>query len=157
MANLPRLWSSSFGDIDTLRRSFDEMFDQMLGERPVMRSLGADRKPAIESYLENGAFVVRADLPGIDPKDVDITVSGNLLQIRGHRESTQETKGRDYYHREVRYGAFERSIQLPQGISAADVKASYQNGVLELRAPLPAQAKPHKVAVTIAPPKPEKS
>jgi HSP20 family protein len=157
MANLPRLWSSSFGDIDALRRSFDEMFNQVLGERPVMRSLGADRKPAIESYLENGTFVVRADLPGIDPKDVDITVTGNLLQIRGHRESTQESRERDYYHREVHYGAFERSIQLPEGISAGDIKASYHSGVLELRAPLPTQSKPHKVAVTVESAKPDKS
>jgi HSP20 family protein len=157
MANLPRLWSSSFGDIDTLRRSFDEMFDQMLGERPVLRSPGADRMPAIESYLENGTFVVRADLPGIDPKDVEITVSGNLLQIRGHRESTRESTDRDYYHHEVHYGAFERSIQLPEGVSATDVKASYKSGVLELRAPLPTQSRPHKVAVTIEPAKPDKT
>jgi HSP20 family protein len=157
MANIPRLWSSSFGDIGALRRSFDEMFDQMLGERPVLRSPGTDRMPAIESFVEQGTFVVRADLPGIDPKDVDVTVSGNLLQIRGHRESTKESRERDYYHREVRYGAFERSIQLPEGVSAADVKASYQSGVLELRAPLPRESKPHKVAVTIEPAKPDKS
>jgi HSP20 family protein len=157
VANLPRLWSSSFGDIDTLRRSFDEMFNQVLGERPVLRTLAGERMPAIESFVENGSFVVRADLPGIDPKDVDITVSGNLLQIRGHRESTEESRERDYYHREVRYGAFERSIQLPEGVSAADVKASYKSGVLELRAPLPTQSRPHKVAVTIEPAKPDKS
>jgi HSP20 family protein len=157
MANLPRLWSSSFGDIGALRRSFDEMFDQMLGQRPVLRAFGADRMPAIESFVEGGNFVVRADLPGIDPKDVDITVSGNLLHIRGHRESTEESRDRDYYHREVHYGAFERSIQLPEGVSAGDVKASYKSGVLELRAPLPKESKPRKVAVTIEPAKPEKS
>jgi HSP20 family protein len=157
MANLPRLWSSSFGDLDTLRRSFDDLFDQMLGERPVLRAMGADRMPPIESFVENGDFVVRADLPGVDPKDVEITVTGNVLQIRGHRESAEETRQRDYYHREVHYGAFERSIQLPEGVNATDVKASYQSGVLELRAPLPRESKPHKVAVRVEPAKPEKS
>lgn len=157
MANLPRLWSSSFGDIGALRRSFDEIFDQMLGERPIARALGGERRPAIESFVENGNFVVRADLPGIDPKDVEITVSGNLLHIRGHRESATESKGRDYYHREVRYGEFERAIQLPGGVGAGDVKASYKNGVLELRAPLPKESKPRKVTVTVEPSKAAKS
>lgn len=157
MANLPRLWSSSFADIGALRRSFDEIFDQMLGERPTARPFAAAHMPAIESFVESGNFVVRADLPGIDPKDVEITVSGNLLQIRGHRESASESRERDYYHREVRYGEFERSIQLPDGITGGDVKASYKSGILELRAPLPKESKPRKVTVTIEPSKSEKS
>jgi HSP20 family protein len=156
MANLPRLWSSSFGDLDSLRRDFDELFNQMLGERPVSRAVRSERAPAIESYVEDGNLVVRADLPGIDPKEVEITVTGNLLQIRGHREQTQESKDRDYYHREVYYGSFERSVQLPEGIRADDVKASYRSGVLELRAPLPRESAPRRVTIAVEGAKSEK-
>ncbi len=149
MANVPQLWPSAFKDLGQLRREFDEVFERVLGHRAFDRESMRAATPAIESYVDKDTLVVRADLPGIDPKDVEVSVVGNNLVIRGQRESKKEEKGRDYYHREISYGSFERSIPLPEGVKADQIKASYKNGVLELSAPLPKEAAARKVPVAI--------
>jgi HSP20 family molecular chaperone IbpA len=99
----------------------------------------------VESFMRDGAYVVRADLPGIDPeKDIEVEVDGDVLTIHGERREEEHENG----HSEVRYGSFTRSLRLPQGASAADVQARYDAGVLEVTVPMkeaPAQA--IKVAV----------
>jgi HSP20 family molecular chaperone IbpA len=88
----------------------------------------------VEDYVENDRYVVRADLPGIDPeKDVEVSLDGDVLTISGQRRE----EDRDKRHSEVRYGAFSRSIRLPAGVSADDVTARYDAGVLEVSMPLP--------------------
>jgi len=153
-------WQSS-RDLDRLGREFDELFDRFgFGgdwfprwglERETVARPGTMR-PAIESYVEDGKFVVRADLPGIDPKDVDIKVIGDMLTIKGSREEKSETKKHDFVRREIRYGAFERAVSLPEGIKAADLKATYKDGVLELTAPLPHEVAPKEVKIQIEAP-----
>ncbi len=105
-------------------------------------------------------MIVRADLPGTDPKDVEVSVRGETLTLRGTREAREEKKGRDFMHREVSYGSFERSLTLPKGVRAEDIKASYQHGVLQLSIPIPQGMTPRKVPIQVdsgdAPPAPEK-
>jgi HSP20 family protein len=150
--NLP-VWSpfKPFRELDQFRRSFDEMFDRLLGSwtpGEAMRGMiGMGTEPPIESFVENGKVVIRVDLPGVEPKDVEVTVSGDTLTIRGKRERTHEEQGRDYLHREVSYGSFERSITLPAGIDPDQIKAAYKDGVLELTAPAPKELSPRKVPV----------
>ena len=92
----------------------------------------------VEEFQDGSTMVVRAELPGIDPdRDVDITVSGNTLTIAAHREEKTEYRGKQNYRSEFQYGAFTRSIQLPQGTREEDIKASYMDGVLEVRIPTP--------------------
>jgi HSP20 family protein len=146
MANDPQVWSP-FRELDRFRRDFDDLFDRFLGGRFSRAPQGS--APSLESYVDNGKLVVRADLPGIDPKNVEITATGDQITIRGKRERTSERKGNDFIHREVSYGSFERTIKLPEGVKAEDIKASYNNGVLELSAPLPEQAKSRKVPIQV--------
>ncbi len=147
-----QVWSP-FRELDQFRRSFDDMFDRLLGSwtpGEAMRGMmGMGMAPVIESFVEHDKVVIRADLPGVDPKDVDVTVTGDTLTIRGKRERTHEGEGRDYLHREVTYGSFERSITLPAGVNPDQIKAAYKNGVLELTAPVPKELSPRKVPVTI--------
>ena len=147
MANEPQTWSP-FRELDRFRRDFDDLFDRFLGGRLSRQSAGSG--PALESYVENGQLVVRADLPGIDPKDVEITASGDDLIIRGKRERQHEHKGRDFMHREVVYGSFERVVKLPSGVNPDQIKASYNNGVLELTVPLPEQSQTRRVPIQTA-------
>lgn len=100
---------------------------------------------AVESFTEEGTYVVRADLPGVDPeKDIEVKVDGDVLTIHGERRDEEHDNG----HSEVRYGAFTRSVRLPKGASADDVSARYDAGVLEVRVPMKeAPAEPIKVAV----------
>ena len=102
----------------------------------------------VEEYREDGALVIRADRPGIDPdKDVELTVSGGMLHIEaGHREEEKrEEKG--YLCQEVRYGSLSRSLPLPARVTGAGITATYQAGVLEIRIPEPKREQATKIAI----------
>ncbi len=140
---------SPFRELDYFRRNVDEMFDRLLGSWMPGETIGAMTGPAVESFVDNGKLVVRVDLPGVEPKDVDVTVSGETLAIHGKRERTHEEKGRNYFYREAGYGSFERSIALPKGVDPGQIKASFKHGVLELTVPMPKELSPRKVPVMI--------
>ncbi|MGO9265487.1 MAG: Hsp20/alpha crystallin family protein [Candidatus Binataceae bacterium] len=136
------------------RFGFDrDWFSRFLGRELFADWQTVPGRPAIETRVEEGKFIVHADLPGIDPKDVDIKVVGDVLAIKGSREEKKETKKADYLRREIRYGAFERSVGLPEGIKPEDLKATYHDGVLELTAPMPKEAIPKEVKIQIEAPK----
>jgi HSP20 family molecular chaperone IbpA len=87
----------------------------------------------IEDYVEDGTYVVRAEVPGVDPeKDLEVKVAADTLSIRGERREEEQDKR----HHEIHYGEFVRSVRLPQGSRTDDVKASYEDGVLEVRIPV---------------------
>jgi HSP20 family protein len=93
----------------------------------------------VEEFREGDSVVVRAELPGIDPdKDVEVTVSDGVLHISAHREERSEHKDEHSYRSEFRYGSFSREVPLPTGVDESQIKASYTDGVLEVRAPVPA-------------------
>jgi len=155
-------------ELERFRSEFDDLLDRFGFDRdwfgrdwfrfPAGREFFAGwealaKRPAIETRVEDGKFIVCADLPGIDPKDVDIKVVGDVLTIKGSREEKRETKKADYLRREIRYGGFERSIGLPEGIKAEDLKASYHDGVLELTAAMPKEILPKEVKIQIEAPK----
>lgn len=89
---------------------------------------------AVEEFNEGGTFVVRAELPGLDPdKDVEITIHDGLLEIDAERSEQSETAERHFHRREMRYGSFARLIPLPKGVDESNVVASYKDGILEIR------------------------
>jgi HSP20 family protein len=147
MANPIQSWNP-FRDMEHFRLDFDDLFDRVLGHRKRGEK-EVQRERAIESYVEGDKLVVRADLPGIDPKNVEITVSGDLLTIKGSREEKREEKQRNFVFKEVSYGSFERSITLPPGVKTEDIKASYKDGVLELTASVPKELAARKVPVEV--------
>lgn len=156
-------WKAS-KEMEGFRRDFDELLERFGLDRDWFGRLPFDReffrtrepvaaRPAIETSVEDGKFIVRTDLPGIEPKDVDIKVVGDVLTIKGSREEKYETKKPDFFKREIRYGNFERAISLPEGIKADDLKATYRDGVLTLTAPLPKESAPKEVKIQIEAPK----
>lgn len=156
-------WKAS-RELDGFRREFDDLLERFGFDRDWFGRFPFDReffgsaelpatRPAIESGIEDGKFIVRTDLPGVDPKNVDIKVVGDVLKIRGSREEKRETKKADFFKREIRYGSFERSLSLPEGIKAEDLKATYHDGVLELSAPMPKEAAPKEVKIQVEAPK----
>lgn len=96
----------------------------------------------VEEFDQDGTLVVRAEMPGIDPdKDVEISVSDGALHIHAERTEETQSEGRHFHRKEIRYGGFSRSVSLPEGVSEDDIAASYKNGILEIRVPLPEKAK----------------
>jgi len=138
-----------FTELSTLHSEIDDLFTRMFGEeeRWWTRPFEGNLLPAIDSFMKDGELVVRADLPGIDPKEVELAVEGDRLTIKGERKVVREGDGQ--LHREVRYGRFERTIRLPAGVDADSVKASYHDGVLEVTMKAPKGLTPKKVPITV--------
>jgi HSP20 family protein len=148
MASL-RKWNPS-GALEKFRYELDDLLERFGSERGWLKEWEPIRlRPAVESYVDDDKFTVRVDLPGIDPSNVDIKVGNGIITIKGSREEKPETKNPDYFRRGIHYGSFERSISLPEGMKAADLKATYCDGVLELNATMPKKAVPNKVEVQI--------
>jgi len=136
-----------------MNRLFDEMFGGLSRRSGGRQSEGvADSwSPALDVLHENGDVLVRAELPGVKPDDVDITLSRGVLTISGQRKAEQEQQGQGYYVRERRYGSFRRSLVLPEGIDESKIDARYENGVLEVRiAGAAAVQEPKKIQIQAA-------
>jgi HSP20 family protein len=144
-----------FQDLFDFRRDFDQIFNRFLSwpsaqEEPVTN---VGFTPAVESFIDKDGkkFYCQVLLPGVDAKDVNLQVQGNTLTISGERSATRETKEADYLRREVTYGAFQRSILLPEGVDKDKLSAEYRNGILEITAPIAAAALPRKVEIKALP------
>lgn len=119
-----------------------EDWPRMFGRRfptiPMWAPAGADLI-RVEQYADGGALVIRAELPGVDPDEgIDVSVRNDRLTISAHREQREEAKTDQGFHSEFHYGAFRRVVSLPEGTTAEDVKATYDNGILEVRIPIEA-------------------
>lgn len=133
-------WLDTFraSPFDIFRRSPSEVMDEM--DR-IFQQENQLMPIRVEEFLEGNTLVVRAEAPGMDPdKDIDVSVVNGALQIRAERQEQNEQKDKDGYRSEFRYGSFFRTLPLPQDVKEEDIKASYKDGVLEVRAPLPERA-----------------
>jgi HSP20 family protein len=133
---------------------FDRMFEEWARAMPF-RSVPfphwwwVEDLIRVEEYREDGTLVIRADLPGIDPdKDVELTVSDGMLHIKAERREEEKREEKGYVRQEVRYGSLSRSLPLPEGVTEADITASYKDGVLEIRVPEPKREPAKKIAIS---------
>jgi HSP20 family protein len=136
-----------FRELPTLRemmeRFWDEPFDLL---RTLPRTLGEFR-PAMDVSEDEGAYIVKASLPGVKPEEVEVTLSDNVLTLKGEAKQEKETKEENYHLRERRFGSFMRSITLPMAVKSEKVEATHENGVITLRLPKSEEVKPKKIAV----------
>lgn len=103
--------------------------------------------PALDVWETEKELVYGFDLPGIDPEKIEVEVENDALTMTAERERVHEVEGDRFYRYERRFGTFSRTIGLPPGVVEADIKADYTDGVLEIRVPKPAEAKPHRIHV----------
>ena len=135
----PRSFFRSFWDTD-VDDVFEGFFEPSLLEK-------FNWAPKVESYRKNGTYVVKADLPGVDAKDIQVTLENGCLTIKGERKVDKEVKEKRVERREVFYGSFERSIRVPEGLKIEGVKAKYRDGVLEVTVPVEEKNPPKKIEV----------
>ncbi len=135
--------------LSTLHKDLDELFTRFFGEEGGEHWGGFEGGlvPAIESFTRGNELVFRADLPGIDPKNVELYVEGNRLTIRGERKEEHKEKEGGRRLREVRYGRFERVLALPAAIDPETVQARYEHGVLEVTVKAPRELTGKKVPI----------
>ena len=129
---------SPFRGFYDMQSEMNRMIDEVFGD--VARRSGRQQgeapsrwAPALDALQEDGDIVVRAELPGVELEDVDITLHNGVLTISGERKAEERRKGSGYYVRERRYGSFRRSMTLPQGVDESSIGARFEGGVLEVR------------------------
>ena len=130
-------------ELSNWHRDIDDLFGRFFERHE--NAVAANWVPRIESFRKDNDYVIRVDLPGVNPNDVHVQAEGNVLTITGERKS--EDKGPKY--RETFYGKFERQLALPQGAEADKIVARYEHGVLEIRVPLPAQLAGRMIPIQI--------
>ena len=136
--------------LDRFRNEIDDLFDRFITKPDLASHLETSaNSPRLEAFIEGDKLIVRIDLPGIDPEDVEVSSLGNMLIVKGSREDTKEKKSRNFLRRETVYGSFERSLALPLGVKTDTIKATYEKGVLELTMPAPKELAAQKVPIQI--------
>lgn len=129
----------------TLANLLDDFF------RVPVEFFGGDLSPKVDVHEDDKAVYVKAEIPGLDEKDLNVSLHNNMLTISGEKknERAEEDKNRNYYYCERSFGSFSRTIELPEGIKHDEVKARYKNGVLEIELPKDESARPRKIEISV--------
>jgi HSP20 family protein len=142
-------WDRDMGRL--VRNFFGGRAHPLFDERwwPAISSESQELSPDIDLYEDQNEIVVKAELPGMTKDDIQISLNDNILTIRGEKKKEEEDQGKDYYRSERVYGAFVRSLALPAEINQDKVRATFRNGVLEIRLPKSEQAKKKEIKVNV--------
>ena len=144
VSNLPE---TMLGDI---RKEMDRLFEGFLGEPWSIPSiLGGQFAPAFDISETENELVVKAELPGVDPQDVDISLTGNVLTIKGEKREEHETQGETMHRLERVFGSFSRSFTLPCEVREDQIQATYKDGLLDLRLPKSESSKTRKIKIQV--------
>ena len=130
---------------DFWRRPFPRL---MFGDRWPLPTISI-KTPSLDVFEEKDELVVKADLPGMSKDEIEVTVTENVVTIKGEKQKEEEVKEKDYYRRERSYGSFVRSVELPCGVKSDQIKANFKDGVLEVRMPKTEEAKKKSVSIKI--------
>src|SRR5246500_5433278 len=137
-----------FREATTLREQINRLFGDGVG-RPAEESNLTPWAPAVDIFETENELVVKADLPDVNPQDLDIRVENNILTIRGERKFDNKVNEENYLRVERAYGSFSRSFSLANSVKSDAIKADYQNGVLTLSLPKREEAKPKQIKVNV--------
>lgn len=146
-----------FNDLVSLQRDMGRLFADLGGWALPLRHRTETESvvlsPTVDVMRRGDDMVVHAEIPGVKPEEIDISVTGEMLTLKGERHQERETKDEDYYVRERSWGTFERSLRLPPGAEVDHITAEFRDGVLEITVPKAAISAPatHHVAVTTPP------
>lgn len=150
MANITRF--DPFREMVTLRQAMDRLFEDSFVSPVAWRTTNRDGMPAIDVHQTPDEVVISAALPGLKPEDVEITITGQTLSIRGEFKEDAAIDRDMYLYRERRYGAFHRQLQLPVRVQGDRSTATFEDGVLTLSIPKAEEVKPRQIQVTATPP-----
>ncbi len=139
-------YTNPWREMTRLQREMNRLFSEVAGSGSSV----APGYPAMNVWTNEKGAVVTAELPGVNPDDIDISVVGNTLTLSGGRQPDELKEGEKYHRRERGYGKFTRSLQLPFDVNAGKVDASFSKGVLHISLPRVEEQKPKKITVKAA-------
>ena len=137
-------------NVSTLQEQVNRLFEDTFLRGRVEDSDITSWTPAVDIYEDGNQMVIKADLPDVDEKDIDIRVENNTLTIRGERKFEQKVEEENYLRVERAYGAFSRSFSLPSSVNTDSINAEYKNGVLSVTLPKREESKPRQIKVAVS-------
>jgi HSP20 family protein len=139
-----------FRELERMRREMDRLWDSFFEERPQRKiEEFGEWGPSLDLSETKNDLIVKAEVPGIDPKDIDISLNKDILTIKGEKKQEKEEKEENYHFIERSYGAFARSIRLPRDVQTDKINASYKNGVLRVTLPKSEEAKKKEIRIKV--------
>lgn len=133
-------------ELSNLRREMEDLWGDLLGEREFVPMKG-EWMPALDVSETKDSLIVKAELPGMEPKDIDISIAGDLLTIKGEKKQKTEEKKESYHRIETRYGAFSRTIRIPVAVDPNNIEASCDKGVLRVVLPKKEEIKAKQIEI----------
>jgi len=144
MSNQLSRWDPA-RELLNMSRAMDRLFEEFYGHSPVTGGVGAF--PSVDMYQTENEVVVKATLPGLNPEDLQVSVTGEVLTLRGEIRQEKDVPGDSYHLQERTYGSFSRSIQLPVPVVVEKSKAEFENGVLNLTLPKAEEVRPKTITI----------
>jgi len=139
-----------FREFERVRREMDHLWDSFFEWRPAVAATeGREWLPALDLAETDKDLIVKCEVPGIDGKDIDISLTDNLLTIKGEKAQEKEGKEENYHFVERSYGSFSRSIELPKAVNSEKITASYKNGILRIVLPKSEETKKKEIKVKV--------
>jgi HSP20 family protein len=137
-----------FREVSKLRREMDRLWEDYFGPgRKALKPTEMEWVPSVDVSETTDQVVVRAEVPGLDVKDIDISLSGDILTIKGEKKAESEEKAENYHLVERSYGSFSRSLRLPVGVEAEKIEATYKQGVLTVTCPKKEEVKTKPIEI----------
>jgi HSP20 family protein len=127
----------------------NNLFSDFFGEGALLPSFGKEWTPSADISETKDAVIVKAELPGLEAKDIEVTLSGNLLTLRGERKAEKEENTEQRHYAEMYYGEFQRSFQLPANIQENKVTTAFDKGVLKITFPKTEEAKTKEIKIEV--------
>ena len=135
--------------LSEIQTEVNRLFDSFFGSPAALRVAERAWAPAMDTYETKDDVVVSLELPGVKEKEVQVSITNDILTVKGERSQQQEVKDENYHRLERWFGKFERSISLPMPVQADKVKATYGDGVLEIKLPKAQAVKPKEIKIDV--------
>ncbi|MFC1838127.1 Hsp20/alpha crystallin family protein [Thermodesulfobacteriota bacterium] len=137
------------GGLTSLRREMDDLWSRFFNNAPVIGQFEGEWTPSVDVTETKDSFIVKAELPGLEAKDINVSLTGNLLTIKGEKKKEKDEKDENHHYVERYYGSFQRSFQLPANIKSGKIDASFDKGVLKVTLPKTEDAKKKEIKINV--------
>ena len=137
------------GELSSVRREMDRLWNRFLGETPFARTAAEEWSPSVDISETKDSLAIKAELPGLDAKDVSLSISGDILTIKGEKKKKSEEKDEQHHYVERYYGSFSRSFKIPVSVQEDKIEASFDKGVLKITLPKTEASKKKEIEIKV--------
>ena len=142
-------WSPFGGELNSFRGEMDKLWDRFFSGRPLVSTFTEEWLPSVDISETEDKFLIKAELPGLEVKDVNVSISGDILTIRGEKKKEEEEKDEHHHYVERYSGSFQRSFRLPVKVQADKVDAAFDKGVLKVTFAKVGEAKKKEIKIKV--------